>query len=35
MIINAGIVRIVVRDGYHDQLAAQMLKEAGIRVKQL
>ncbi|MDI6743073.1 MAG: cytidine/deoxycytidylate deaminase family protein [Smithella sp.] len=35
MIINAGIVRIVVHDGYHDKLAAQMLKEAGIRVKQL
>lgn len=34
MIINAGIVRIVVRDGYRDQLAAQMLREAGIRVKQ-
>lgn len=35
MIINAGIVRIVVRDGYHDKLAAQMLNEAGIKVKQL
>ena len=35
MIINAGIVRIVIRDGYHDKLAAQMLKEAGISVKQL
>lgn len=35
MIINAGIVRIVVRDGYHDKLAAQMLQEAGIKVKQL
>ena len=35
MIINAGVVRIVIRDGYHDKLAAQMLKEAGIRVKQL
>lgn len=35
MIINAGIVRIVIRDGYHDYLAAQMLQEAGIRVKQL
>ena len=35
MIINAGVVRIVIRDGYHDNLAAQMLKEAGIRVKQL
>ncbi|OPY86497.1 MAG: tRNA-specific adenosine deaminase [Smithella sp. PtaU1.Bin162] len=35
MIINAGIVRIVVRDGYSDKLAAGMLKEAGIIVKQL
>jgi dCMP deaminase len=35
MIINAGIIRIVVRDVYHDKLAAEMLKEAGITVKQL
>ena len=35
MIINAGVVRIVIRDGYHDKLAAQMLKEARISVKQL
>jgi dCMP deaminase len=35
MIINAGIVSIVIRDGYHDKLAGQMLKEAGISVKQL
>jgi dCMP deaminase len=35
MIINAGVVRIVIRDGYHDKLAGQMLKEAGISVKQL
>jgi deoxycytidylate deaminase len=35
MIINAGIVHIVIRDGYRDKLAAQMLKEAGISVKQL
>jgi dCMP deaminase len=35
MIINAGVVRIVIRDGYHDKLAAQMLKEAGIIVKKL
>jgi dCMP deaminase len=35
MIINAGVIRIVIRDGYHDKLAAQMLKEAGITVKQL
>jgi dCMP deaminase len=35
MIINAGIVRIVIRDGYHDKLAADMLKEAGIDVMQI
>jgi len=35
MIINAGISRVVIRDGYHDQLAAEMLKEAGISVEQL
>lgn len=33
MIINAGVVRIVIRDGYDDKLADQMLKEAGISVK--
>jgi dCMP deaminase len=35
MIINAGIVRIVIRDDYSDLLAAEMLKEAGISVIQL
>jgi dCMP deaminase len=35
MIINAGITRIVIRDGYSDRLAAEMLKEAGISVEQL
>jgi len=35
MIINAGIIRIVIRDGYHDKLAAEMLREAGISVKQI
>ena len=35
MIINAGIVRIVIRDGYSDKLAAEMLQEAGIIVKQV
>ncbi|HPD57752.1 MAG TPA: cytidine/deoxycytidylate deaminase family protein [Smithellaceae bacterium] len=35
MIINAGVTRIVVSDGYRDELAAQMLKEAGIEVTQL
>lgn len=32
MIINAGISRIVIRDHYSDQLAKEMLKEAGICV---
>jgi dCMP deaminase len=35
MIINAGVVRIVIRNGYHDKLAGEMLNEAGIDVKQL
>ena len=35
MIINAGITRIVIRDGYSDRLAAEMLREAGISVEQL
>ncbi|MBN1472336.1 MAG: cytidine/deoxycytidylate deaminase family protein [Syntrophaceae bacterium] len=35
MIINAGISRVVIRNGYHDKLAAEMLKEAGISVEQL
>jgi dCMP deaminase len=34
MIINAGVARIVIRDGYHDKLAAQMLREAGVKVDQ-
>jgi len=33
MIINAGVVSIVIRDGYQDKLAAQMLKEARIKRK--
>ena len=33
MIINAGITRIVIRDGYSDKLAMDMLKEAGISVE--
>jgi dCMP deaminase len=32
MIINAGIKRIVVDDGYPDELAVDLLKEAGIVV---
>jgi deoxycytidylate deaminase len=32
MVINAGIQRIVSTEGYPDQLAAEMLKEAQISV---
>lgn len=35
MIINAGIVRIVIRDEYGDKLAEDMLCEAGISVERL
>ncbi|OPY06863.1 MAG: tRNA-specific adenosine deaminase [Syntrophus sp. PtaB.Bin001] len=35
MIINAGIVHVVVRDGYSDELACEILGEAGIQVKTL
>ncbi|MCR5481749.1 MAG: cytidine/deoxycytidylate deaminase family protein [Clostridia bacterium] len=35
MIINAGIRRIVVREGYPDELSIQLLEEAGLRVVRL
>jgi dCMP deaminase len=35
MIINAGITRIVIRDGYSDKLAAEMLHEAEIDVERV
>jgi len=35
MIINAGIVSVVIQDGYSDNLAAEILGEAGIQVKSL
>ena len=35
MIINAGIKRIVVRETYPDEMATEILDEAGIRVIQL
>lgn len=35
MIINAGINRIVVKEGYPDELAVEILEQAGIRVVQL
>lgn len=35
MIINAGIERIVVRDGYPDSLAREVLEEAGLHIVML
>ncbi len=35
MIINAGITRIVYREGYSDQLAERMLEEAGIEARKI
>lgn len=35
MIINAGIKRIVVKEGYPDQLAVELLKEAGLEIEML
>jgi dCMP deaminase len=35
MIINAGIVHVIVRENYRDNLSEEMLKEAGIGVSQL
>ena len=35
MIINAGIERIVVREGYPDQFAVDMLAEAGLKIVML
>jgi dCMP deaminase len=32
LLVNAGIVRVVYADSYPDQLAADMLREAGMRV---
>lgn len=35
MIINAGINRIVVKEGYPDELAKEMLDEAGLKIEYL
>ncbi|MGL4483595.1 MAG: deoxycytidylate deaminase, partial [Anaerovoracaceae bacterium] len=32
MIINAGIEKIIVREGYPDELATELLEEAGLRI---
>jgi len=35
MIINAGIINIIYQQGYQDELAVEMLEEAGIKVSKL
>ncbi|NLZ38067.1 MAG: cytidine deaminase [Firmicutes bacterium] len=35
MIINAGMKEIVIAEGYPDEMSAQMLAEAGIKVRRL
>ena len=35
MIINAGIVRVVTDDSYPDELAAELLRDAGVEVQEL
>lgn len=35
MIINAGIKRIVVKEGYPDELAREILKEAGLEIEKI
>lgn len=35
MIINAGIEKIIVKEGYPDELAVEILKEAGLRIVML
>lgn len=35
MIINAGIAKVIYRDGYSDQLSQEMLQEAEVEVHQL
>ncbi len=35
MLINAGIVEIVIRDGYQDELSKELLEEAGVEVRKL
>lgn len=35
MIVNAGISRIVIREGYQDKLAVEILDEAGLEVEKL
>jgi deoxycytidylate deaminase len=34
MIINSGVTHIIFQDGYPDALAAEMLKESGLKITQ-
>jgi dCMP deaminase len=35
MIINAGIVKVIYREGYADQLSSSLIKEAGIEIEKI
>lgn len=35
MIINSGIKRIVIKEGYPDELAASLIAEAGLKIEQI
>ena len=35
MIINAGIKRIIIKEGYPDEMAVEILNEAGIKIEKL
>lgn len=35
MIINSGIKRIVIKEGYPDELAASIIAEAGLKIEQI
>jgi dCMP deaminase len=35
MIINAGVAKVIFREGYSDQLSDEMLKEAGVSVRKI
>jgi dCMP deaminase len=35
MIINAGVAKVIFREGYSDQLSEEMLQEAGVSVRKI
>ena len=35
MIINAGIKRKIIKNGYHDEMAVDILQEAGIKIEKM